>query len=434
MADLTKTDKAWADILTAHPEIEAVTASGDIYEIEASEIKRFREPRLMTKFDTSANVPPTLKKLHLDVLPNSRHSYVLGKFNLYEPFPLDMDKKKSAHITLPNFETLRIESLTSESNAINALIVSKTLESFLEESELFETFNGRMGTNDFNFEVSLHDGTLSEIEVHAAQLEIDGGFESDNSIVIMEAKNVFHKDFNIRQLYFPYRKYLEVVHKPIRLVFSQYTNLTYYLHEYEFEDYHNFSSIKHLRTGAYTFEDTAVTASDLIRVWHDTPVKTDDNQNKSNTPFIQADRFEIVLALLEQIASFEEGMPTSEIANFIGYEYRQANYYPSAGDYLGLFDRTKRGRVCLTPLAKTTLTLSHRDRQLVYAGLMFEHEIFHRLFPLTYESGTLPSWKEVLKVMRELNVCNTDSATGRRRAQSVVSWLKWLMLLPEDDL
>ena len=65
---------------------------------------------------------------------------------------------------------------------------------------------------------------------------------------------------------------------------------------------------------------------------------------------------------------------------------------------------------------------------------MFEHEIFHRLFPLTYESGTLPSWQEVLEVMHELNVCNTDSATGRRRAQSVIGWLKWLMLLPEDDL
>lgn len=434
MADLTKTDKAWADILTAHPEIEAVTASGGIYEIEASEIKRFREPRLMTKFDTSANVPPTLKKLHLDVLPNSRHSYVLGKFNLYKPFPLDMDKKKSAHIALPDFETLRIESLTSESNAINALIVSKTLESFLDESELFETFNGRMGTSDFDFEIDLHDGSLSEIEVHAAQLEIDGGFESDNSVVIMEAKNVLHKDFHVRQLYFPYRKYLEVVHKPIRLVFSQYTNLTYYLHEYEFEDYHSYSSIKHLRTGIYTFEDTAIAASDLIRVWNETLVKTDDNQNESNIPFIQADRFEIVLALLEQAASLEEGMLTSEVADFIGYVPRQADYYPSAGNYLGLFDRTERGRIRLTPLARKILTLGHRNRQLAYARLMFEHEIFHRLFPLTYESGTLPSWQEVLEVMHELNVCNTDSATGRRRAQSVIGWLKWLMLLPEDDL
>ncbi len=386
----------------------------------------------MTKFDTSANLPPSLKRHHLDVLPNSRHSYLIGRFSLYEPFP-DTTDLRPERIVLPEFETLRVERITSEANAINALKASRALESFLGETELFETFNGRMGTNDFVFDVDTNDGASTEVSVHAAQLEIDGGFESKNSVVIMEAKNVLHRDFHIRQLYYPYRKYLDIVHKPIRLVFSQYTNLTYYLHEYEFQDFYSYSSIRHLSSRIFTFEDAQISASDLWAVWENTQAIRDDNRENAHVPFPQADRFEIVLALLEHTASLDDGMNTSEVAEFIGYVPRQANYYPGAGEYLGLFDRSDRGKVRLTQLAKDILTLGHRNRQLAYAQLMFEHEIFHRLFPIAYESGTLPTKEDVLQVMRELNVCNVDVSTAPRRASTVIGWLRWLMLLPDEE-
>ena len=38
-----------------------------------------------------------------------------------------------------------------------------------------------------------------------AQCEIDGGFENDNDVIIMEAKNVINEDFHVRQLYYPFR-------------------------------------------------------------------------------------------------------------------------------------------------------------------------------------------------------------------------------------
>lgn len=425
-----KTDKAWGDILEDNPQIlEAVEQDG-FYIIEARDIKRYREPRLMTKFDTSVNVAQPLKAHDLDVLPNSRHSYVLGRFNLYEPFP-DVTGIRPIPISLPDFETLRVDSLTSEANAINALIASRTLEDFLGEEWLVETFNGRMGTDDFSFDVNVAGGILS-VDVHAAQLEIDGGFESDRSVVIMEAKNVIHDDFNVRQLYFPYRKYLGVVHKPIRLVFSQFTNLTYYLHEYEFWDDNLFSSIQHVRTCAYTFEDVAISWSDLYGTWERTRVETDDNQNTAPVPFIQADRFDRVLALLERINAEGGDMLTSDVAEFIGYVPRQAAYYPAAGEYLGLFEREERGHVRLTRLAEMILDLKYRDRQLAYASLMFRHEIFHRLFGIAYQSGTLPEKTDVVSLMLELNVCN-DGATVVRRATSVISWLGWVMQLPEDE-
>jgi len=432
VADITQTDAAWSSVLEAYPQILEVTERGGVYEIQASDIKRFREPRLMTKFDTSANLPFSLKRHRLDVLPNSRHSYLIGRFSLYESFP-DITNLRPERITLPEFETLRVERLTSEVNAINALKASGALELFLGERRLFETFGGRMGTSDFEFDVDLDDGSLTEVSVHAAQLEIDGGFESESSIVIMEAKNVLHKDFHVRQLYYPYRKYFGSVRKPIRLVFSQYTNLTYYLHEYAFQDFYSYSSIKHLSSRIFTFEDAQISASDLWEAWEKTRIVTDDNRERVRIPFPQADRFEIVLSLLEHIASFDDGMNISEVAEFIGYVPRQANYYPGAGEYLGLFDRSDRGKVKLTQLAKDILTFEHRDRQLAYAQLMFRHEIFHRLFPIAYESGTLPSRSRILEVMRELNVCNVEVSTAPRRASTVLGWLRWLMLLPDEE-
>ena len=168
-------------------------------------------------------------------------------------------------------------------------------------------------------------------------------------------------------------------------------------------------------------------------MWENTQAIRDDNRENAHVPFPQADRFEIVLALLEHTASLDDGMNTSEVAEFIGYVPRQANYYPGAGEYLGLFDRSDRGKVRLTQLAKDILTLGHRNRQLAYAQLMFEHEIFHRLFPIAYESGTLPTKEDVLQVMRELNVCNVDVSTAPRRASTVIGWLRWLMLLPDEE-
>lgn len=426
-----KTDKAWERILSDNPQILETIDRDGLYLIEARDIKRYREPRLMTKFDTSMNVAEPLRHNGIDILPNSRHSYVIGSFNLYERFP-DVSGIRPLSISLPDFETLRVDSLTSEANAINALITSGTLEEFLGEECLVETFNGRMGTDDFAFDIMMNGGDFRTIDVHSAQLEIDGGFESERSVVIMEAKNVIHDDFNVRQLYFPYRKYLNFVVKPIRLVFSQFTNLTYYLHEYRFWDSNNLSSIQHIRTQAYTFEDVAISWSDLREMWEATHVETDDDQTTAPIQFIQADRFDLVLALLERVKAEGGDILTSDVAEFIGYVPRQASYYPAAGQYLGLFDRRERGHVKLTPLAEETLNLKYRDRQLAYAGLMFRHAIFHRLFGIAFRSGTMPERGDVVAVMTELNVCN-EGKTMWRRATSVISWLSWVMALPEDD-
>lgn len=60
MAD-SKADKAWSQLLDKYHILQQVADHG-IYEISAEQIKEFRKPRLMAKWDSSEDLPDTLPK------------------------------------------------------------------------------------------------------------------------------------------------------------------------------------------------------------------------------------------------------------------------------------------------------------------------------------------------------------------------------------
>ena len=123
-------------------------------------------------------------------------------------------------------------------------------------------------------------------------MDINLKMENNNSVVILEAKNVVHPDFHIRQLYYPYRLWASKVVKPIRLVFSIYSNQIYRLFEYVFEDKDNYSSIRLVKSKNYSLQDTDIALNELYDVYSDVKVIYDNNQNNTNIPFIQANSFE----------------------------------------------------------------------------------------------------------------------------------------------
>lgn len=427
---------AWSKILQSHPNIIQTVHDKGYYEIEADAIKEEREPRLMTKHDFLDGVPSPLKSQHINVLSVTRHSYMLGEFDVFQKFP---EKKPSSleFCTLPSFETLRADDITTESKAINALIISGALSQFLGTDKLVETFNGRMGTGRFDFSIGLRERGPLWIEVNGAQLEIDGGFENNECVVIMEAKNRLHDDFNIRQLYYPLKKYSTFVTKPIRLVFSQYDNLIYTLYEYEFADIDDFNSIRLVNSASYAFEDCRVTADDIMRVWETTDVAYDDCERKvaGDPPFPQADKIERVFSLLEFLRDQpEQSATTTDIANFMGTVVRQATYYPAAGEYLGLLERS-RNSTRLSRKGSALLRKNRRERLLEVARLMFRHEIFHHLYDeVLHRYGEIPSTETIAEKLYRLNVLgNSTDGMYYRRAQTVRSWLNWLFDFPDED-
>lgn len=425
------TNKAWKKLIEKYNIIEKIENEGQ-FRILSKQIKEFREPRLMAKWDSTETLPKALKNNNLNILPDSRSSYILSDFELYEKFPQTYENvNKMKQVNVPHYETLDINNITSESNAINLLLLSNILDDFLEVERNVQTFNGRMGSGNFDFYVNTKHGK-EKISVNNAQIEIDAGFENDESVVIMEAKNVVYPDFHIRQLYYPYRLWRERVKKPIRLVFSVYSNKIYRLYEYEFESLEDYSSIKLIKSKNYSFEDTKITQEDLIQVYKNTIVKTDDRMENGRVPFIQADTFENIIALLEQL--YENSMNIYEIAEFLNFDPRQSDYYFNAGKYLGLFEKIKdveKGEVLvhLTDLGKKIFKMNYKERQLKLVELILEHKIFNDFFFSALIKDELPSRDLVKNKMREYNVCSENLVS--RRSSSVLSWLKWMIDLPK---
>lgn len=433
-------ERAWEKLLEKYNIINEIEENG-IFHIEASQIKEFKEPRLMSKWDSSEQLPSILKQNKINILPNSRHSYVLGDFLLYQDIPeLEEHVTKMTSVELPEYESVDIDNITSEANAINVLILSKILDDFLETDENVSTFNGRMGTGIFDFNVDTYRGIKHNIVVNNAQCEIDGGFENSDSVIIMEAKNVIHSDFHIRQLYYPYRLWKTKVNKPIRLVFSVYSNKIYRLFEYEFTDINDYSSIRLIKNKNYSLQDTQISIDELIQVRKETKVKYDDNQtNKKVPPFVQADSFERIISLLENM--YDNPMNDEEIAKLMHFGsnlsnnrlvYRQSQYYYNAGKYLGLFKKIKTEenevKSVLTNLGKKIYKMQYKQRQLKLVSLILEHQIFAEFFDSIIKNlGELPEKEDIQSRMRELNVCNESQII--RRSTSVRCWLKWIFNL-----
>ncbi|MDR1766250.1 MAG: hypothetical protein LBR77_09250 [Lachnospiraceae bacterium] len=84
MGDSSKNrnDEAWEKLFEKYDIAERIAAHGR-FEISASQIKEFREPRLMAKFDHTVNLPKIFSDNHLAILPITRGDYVVSHFDAY---------------------------------------------------------------------------------------------------------------------------------------------------------------------------------------------------------------------------------------------------------------------------------------------------------------------------------------------------------------
>ena len=188
-------NEAWKCLIEKYGIIEQIKKNG-VFHIKASQIKEFKEPRFMAKWDSSDSLPEVFKTNRINILPDSRSSYVLSDFILYKEISeLEEHVTQMDRVEIPEYESIDINNINSEANAINVLILSGILDDFLQTTPNVSTFNGRMGTGKFDFMVNCFSDTQKHIEVNNAQCEIDGGFENDDSVIIIEAKNVVHEDF-----------------------------------------------------------------------------------------------------------------------------------------------------------------------------------------------------------------------------------------------
>lgn len=269
MSRCTTNKEAWQLLFDKYHILEEINQNGH-FKITAKQINEFREARLMTKFDNSANLPELFKDNNLAILPITSNSYIIAKFQTYKKFEKTEDEE-IIKISFPEYiQSLDYNNITSEALAINCAYITQILEDFLDEENLVPTISGKMGSGNFEFKISKNgnEAEYINVSVQNSRIEIDGGFEGINSLALVEAKNVISDDFMVRQLYYPYRLWKSKINKPVRPIYMVYSNGIFNVYEYKFENDEDYSSIKFVKSKKYSIEDTEIDIQDIEEVFN----------------------------------------------------------------------------------------------------------------------------------------------------------------------
>jgi hypothetical protein len=422
-AFVSQNDIAWEKLFEKYDILNQIGMHGE-FTISASQIKEYREPRLMAKFDHTINLPKIFSNNKLTILPISRGDYVISHYTAYEA--LAMPGNSIIKASLPDhIQSLDLHNVTSETIAINCALASGILSDFLEEEILYPTVSGRMGSGKFDFGI-LNSKTrnISRVNVNNSQIEIDAAFEGIESLSLLEAKRDIACDFLIRQLYYPFRVWCKRVSKKVKPIFLIYTNGIYSLYEYEFRDPDLYNSLVLMKHKDYSIEDTEIEISDLTYVME----HVSSFVPEPKVAFPQADSFQRVINICELLTS--QDLSRDDITEEYAFDIRQTNYYTDAALYLGLINKRYDGRKPIYSLSKRgrrIMGLSYKQRQLTLCKCILEHKVFYETFSLC-ANGTVPSKDMIVQIMKRSDLYHIESeSTYRRRASTISGWINWML-------
>lgn len=420
----SKNDLAWEKIFEKHKILDKVLKEGHI-EITATKINEFREARLMTKFDHKSQLPKLFSENHLSILPTYRGGYIIGGFETFCNF--NTDEVEVLPIEFPTFlESLNYRDITSEATAINCAFVSKILHDFTNERSLFPTVSGRMSSSSFSFDINSDKG-LFKVKVGNSQVEIDGGYEGDYSLNLIEAKNYISSDFLVRQLYYPYKLWKGKIQKQVRPIFLTYSNGVFHLREYAFSNIEHYNSLVLIKQKKYAIQDGSFNLEALSKI-----IDKTKSVKEPEIPFPQADSFERVINLCELLKQ-KEFISKEDITQNYDFDARQTDYYSNAGKYIGLIDvgrdpLTGQTGCFLTPKGKQVFNLNIIDRQKEFVKQIVSHKAFKETLKLYLDNGEMPNKEIIVEIMKRSKLYNVGSdSTYLRRASTIIGWINWIL-------
>ncbi|MCH8519904.1 MAG: translation elongation factor [Nanoarchaeota archaeon] len=426
----SKTDKNWRLLFEKYNILEKVEKKG-FFEISSKQINEFRESRLMTKFDHKRNLPKLFINNKLSILPLTRGTYIIARFEAYQ----EINYSKSVEtIPIPkryDLESLDYDNLYSESAALNCAFVSGIIKDVLGEECEF-TINGRMSSKNFEFFIKEDTAEYGKrkIDVKNSQCEIDAGFESENKLALIEAKNTKCDDFLIRQMYYPYRLWKNKISKEIVPIFMTFSNDKFSFFIYDFKDPNNYNSLELVEQKDYIIAPEEITFEDIKNVLNEVKIKSEPK-----IPFPQANSFERIIDFLGLLV--EEDMRKEDMTLNYDFNERQSDYYFNGCNYLGLVERSKDDEdyivFSLNKKGLKIMNLNHREKNLSLVKLILEHKTFNETLKLYFKKLETPTKEEIVKIMKSDNLFNVNSdSTYLRRSSTVLKWIEWIIDLVED--
>lgn len=421
----TKNDLAWEKLFDKYNIMHEIENKG-FFQIESKDINEFREARLATKFDHKSNLPKLFKDNNLSILPITRGSYIISSFEAYKEF--SELNTEIIRISFPYYiESIDYENITSESIAINCAFISGILSDFIQDDKLLPTVSGRMSSNEFSFYINNTNINRDVmVTVSNSQIEIDGGYEGIDSLALIEAKNSISKDFLIRQLYYPFRLWNDKIVKRVIPIFMVYSNGVFTLYEYVFEDPQNYNSLVLVKQKNYTLIQDDINLNDIKDILYNINIV-----EEPKIPFPQADNMKRIINLCELL--YNKEMTRDEITTTYDFDPRQTNYYADAGRYLGIIEKKKEdGEIVyfLTNEGKELFKVNLKKRQLKFVELILKHNVFNKTLKEYFRLGQIPSKDSIVEIMKESNLYRLSSnSTFYRRAQTIKSWINWILEL-----
>lgn len=383
----------------------------------------------MTKFDHAVQLPKIFRDHGLTIQPISRGGYIIGAFESYFKLP----KKPSPDIRyceLPcEIETLDPSNIYSEASAILCAFLVKMIDDVLEEETNF-TVLGRMSTGTFDYQIqNRKTGIHHKIAVTNSQCEIDGGFEGESKLALIEAKCETVDDFIIRQLYYPYRLWTAKTDKEVVPIFLTISNDIFSFYSFRFKEPSLYNSIELVSEHRYCISKSDIDISDIRNILEKSAIVPEPDRKIA--PFPQADSFPRIVDLLGRLYHAIEPLTKEEITQIYAFDERQTQYYVTAAIYLGLVNREKISNqyvtFSLSPKAESIMCQHPQKRNLELASCILCHQVFNASLQMYLLRDRKPTLKEILAVMKE-ELDYADN-TLERRAQTVKAWIEWIHAL-----
>jgi len=424
---MTQNDAAWGKIFECLPLLPEIERQGYVY-VSAEDIKKAsdkREPRLLAKQDTKNSRPDIFKHNNLSILPVENGKYIIFRDDPVKTYyPLE---KILAEVPVEEYQPIKdyreyqsldVRNLSSESQAIDFANLVSLLKTFTNEKELNLTIRGRQRSEKFRVVIP---GNHHTVEVDGVQIEVDAGYESSEKIYIFEAKLGRVEDFNIRQLYYPFKDWSCKSTKEIVPLFFVYTNGLFYILQFAFGE--EYGELRCVKSKCFTVNEPAKLPINLKQL-----LAESRTEPEPDVPYPQANDLDKVIDIITNFHS--AGLKNKPaIAEFFDFDERQGDYYANAGYYLGLLKRVPSSTEFeLTREGEFIAKSENRSRRnLLLLKQMLKRPSFNEIIGL-FESKnrdltSLSADRLAPIIQKHVELNDT---TALRRASTIINWLKWM--------
>ncbi len=210
--------------------------------------KQNKENKLDTLFDTIWQ--HIIQENNISIISIKNGVYALIKENIYIHL--------NTYICVPNIIKKTCNSLLlnigdSETSMLDKLQYNGVLDDIIgEKIHCGPLLNGR---HRCSFSTMVGSQSL---DINGSQYETDGCYETENYVCIVEAKSVPYNNFNIRQLYYPYREVYKKIGKTkqiICLFIYKDKSKIIHIHKFKWNNYEIMLDISNI--GYYQYIDQA---------------------------------------------------------------------------------------------------------------------------------------------------------------------------------